>query len=392
MRNVAITLAAGGVVLGVGLAACSGPEALVGINEAEQSNAGATGADGHEGGASVTFFRGQVRGSGPKCMPRPLVVEPGGAVPCRMYAVPSAPSPASCACDAPTRGPVEAGARGTVVDYLRENLICWDDGQPEFGNQACADVCVCEVFQAAGADLASCQNELVPSSEGGWCYVDLAQGVGSGALVAECGETEQRAIHVYGDAVPGEEPFELKVVVCTIPRVVPSHAPVLSAPLGAPCVPGDEYSAHFSSYSLEEVTIETESPACDSGLCVVNHMQGRASCPYGQKFTEATTSPACFVPASDLAVTVPVSPQWVERQSRETAVCSCRCDGPGGGPFCACPDEMVCAPLVLPFGLPTDDAFVGSYCVPVGTTFDARQFPVEECLAHELNCGDPRPY
>jgi hypothetical protein len=54
------------------------------------------------------------------------------------------------------------------------------------------------------------------------------------------------------------------------------------AGVGDPCVPEDEYEAFFSGYALTEVNIESRSFQCETRVCLVNHFQGRVSCPYGQ--------------------------------------------------------------------------------------------------------------
>src|SRR5512147_3145065 len=52
--------------------------------------------------------------------------------------------------------------------------------------------------------------------------------------------------------------------------------------VGDPCIPEDEYYPGFAGYGVEEVNVEAMSFQCETRLCLVNHFQGRVTCPYGQ--------------------------------------------------------------------------------------------------------------
>jgi hypothetical protein len=52
--------------------------------------------------------------------------------------------------------------------------------------------------------------------------------------------------------------------------------------VGTPCTPSLEKDARFASFKVTEETIETGAPECGGGVCLVNHFQGRMSCPLGQ--------------------------------------------------------------------------------------------------------------
>ncbi len=107
--------------------------------------------------------------------------------------------------------------------------------------------------------------------------------------------------------------------------------------VGDPCIPEDEYSTEFSGYSAEEVNVESRSFQCVTRVCLVNHFQGRVSCPYGQTQGAINRNPddgsaedRCHIPGTlgnrrEDAVQVPVNPQLVERQAEDTVYCSCRC-------------------------------------------------------------------
>jgi hypothetical protein len=55
-----------------------------------------------------------------------------------------------------------------------------------------------------------------------------------------------------------------------------------SGGIGDPCTPEDEYSVTFSGFKVAEENIESRSFQCQTRLCLVNHFQGRVSCPAGQ--------------------------------------------------------------------------------------------------------------
>ena len=222
----------------------------------------------------------------------------------------------------------------------------------------------------------------------GWCYVDADQGVGDPATVAACPATERRTLRFYGEpSAPGNMVF----YACALENA-PHEVPPVAAPLGAPCLMGDEYLPTFNGYAVTEVTVDNQSSACDSGVCISNHFQGRVSCPYGQD-QDQLAEPQCFLPGSNDPVTVPVDSQFLAMPAAERVVCSCRCDGPGPGPFCACPDSMECSPLIQELGLPGNDSVAGSYCIPKGTAYDPLDaVPASTCDASLMDCGDPRPY
>lgn len=157
--------------------------------------------------------------------------------------------------------------------------------------------------------------------------------------------------------------------------------------VGAPCVAGDEFSPDFSGFSLNEILVDRVSPDCDLRLCLTNHFQGRASCPYGQTTEEASTDPRCFLPGSDSPVTVPVDAQLVERRAELAMTCSCRCGGAGDGPTCSCPSGTRCADV-------TGLGSAGShFCIPSRSQYDPLHPPsAMVCDSVREDCGDPRPY
>lgn len=55
-----------------------------------------------------------------------------------------------------------------------------------------------------------------------------------------------------------------------------------SGGVGDPCIPEDEYNPQFAGYKVTEENIESRSFQCQTRICLVNHFQGRVSCPLGQ--------------------------------------------------------------------------------------------------------------
>jgi hypothetical protein len=163
--------------------------------------------------------------------------------------------------------------------------------------------------------------------------------------------------------------------------------------VGDPCIPEDEYRQEFSSFAVTEVNVESKSFQCVTRVCLVNHFQGRVSCPYGQ--TEAAVGlvegsaplagndPArCRIPGTDGAqevdrITVPVEPQLTQRLADQAVYCSCRCRGPDpNARYCECPSGYQCEELVKELGFSKGSQLAGSYCVKSGTAFDPTHPPV----------------
>jgi hypothetical protein len=159
---------------------------------------------------------------------------------------------------------------------------------------------------------------------------------------------------------------------------VPSDAAITAAAVGAPCVPDEEKSPQFEGSSAETISLGNNNPGCASRSCVINHFQGRVTCPYGQSASGQGPdgTPGCKAAGACDPVTVEVSEQLTCRTAAEAVYCSCRCanvDGKtdDGATYCTCPDTMTCA-LTFPELLGPDGGFTtgATYCVKAGTEFD----------------------
>jgi hypothetical protein len=63
--------------------------------------------------------------------------------------------------------------------------------------------------------------------------------------------------------------------------------------VGDPCVPPDELEATFSGFSIaQEYIVASDYFSCNAGICLVNHFQGRVTCPLGQTAPMPCAGPA----------------------------------------------------------------------------------------------------
>jgi hypothetical protein len=203
--------------------------------------------------------------------------------------------------------------------------------------------------------------------------------------------------------------------------------------VGDPCIPEQEYDTCFAGFDIRDVDTETKSFQCQTRVCLVNHFQGRVSCPYGQNagtndlsaecnspgvvggapFTSyySTTSGdagapistdagsassgtfnQCVIPGgstvvgtannlnipdTEWQVQVAVAPQVLARDTANAVYCSCRCANDqgltnDGSVYCACPDGFLCTQLVTSIGQSTNQGLTGGYCMKTGTAYNAN--------------------
>lgn len=162
-----------------------------------------------------------------------------------------------------------------------------------------------------------------------------------------------------------------------------------SGGVGDPCVPEDEYQTEFGGYSVKEVNIESRSFQCTTRVCLVNHFQGRVTCPYGQtsadiaQYPDAKNPHRCRIPGTDGSdkndvIKAPVKAQLAGsaaqggRRADDTVYCSCRCNGPDqNARYCQCPSGYECTKLVQDLGSGLGSTqLAGSYCVRNGTKYN----------------------
>lgn len=183
-------------------------------------------------------------------------------------------------------------------------------------------------------------------------------------------------------------------VLSTIAIVAASSATMSCSAggVGDPCIPEDEYDVDFPGYGVEEVNVEAMSFQCETRLCLVNHFQGRVSCPYGQTAAmlsdnDDTNGQRCKVPdGKKVPVSVEVSPQFKGRRANISVYCSCRCKGPDKtARYCDCPSGFTCT-LLNDVPLGGGGQLLGSYCVRNGTAYDKVNTSTETCSANAQDC------
>ena len=204
-------------------------------------------------------------------------------------------------------------------------------------------------------------------------------------------------------------------VVATV--VVISSTGCSATGVGDPCIPEQEYDPTFPGFDYREVNVESKSFQCETRLCLVNHFQGRVSCPYGQNETASAAfgltgsepckqqkpgdqSSACCTPGIYASVNpttnismggggdgggggsttnYTVQPNCADRTASVAVYCSCRCanvDGKtdDGANYCTCPDGYSCTQLVSQTGVAGEN-LTGAYCIKNKTQYD----PLTSC-------------
>jgi hypothetical protein len=160
---------------------------------------------------------------------------------------------------------------------------------------------------------------------------------------------------------------------------------------GSACLPSAEFDAAFAGFAASDVTVEARSPYCAEGaVCLVDHFQGRVSCPYGQAASGSDASVGCSLPGSDTRVSAAVEPQRLDRRAQDAVYCSCRCAGPDpNASYCPCAAGFECVERVPALSSAQDPELVGSYCV---RGVDAAPNPVAltaaPCELGSQGCGE----
>ncbi|MDP9149237.1 MAG: hypothetical protein M3O36_04745 [Myxococcota bacterium] len=187
-----------------------------------------------------------------------------------------------------------------------------------------------------------------------------------------------------------------------------------STGVGDPCTPEQEYDRSFVGFDFHEVNVESKSFQCQTRLCLVNHFQGRVSCPYGQQASGMPTAgtvacapnagcctPGTLEPVNGLGPTgqplnaktlATVQPQCTDRRAEQTVYCSCRCQNAegktdDGANYCTCPDGFTCAQLVTSIGA-GDQGLTGGYCIKSGTDYQPLNTCSATCDPAVNKCGN----
>ncbi|MCL2449225.1 MAG: hypothetical protein FWD17_09780 [Polyangiaceae bacterium] len=180
--------------------------------------------------------------------------------------------------------------------------------------------------------------------------------------------------------------------------------------VGDPCIPESEYDPSYLGASVDDVDTESKSYQCQSFMCLVNHFQGRVTCPYGQAKDGSGNGPAqpCLTPIQqpvtgmdsygnyvDPVNQATVLPNCQDRQVADAVYCSCRCQNVDGKTddgfnYCTCPSGFTCTQLVSSIGA-TFEGLTGAYCVKNNTDFNINTFPgpgaCTPCDPTTASCG-----
>ncbi|HTN84707.1 MAG TPA: hypothetical protein VL242_13500 [Sorangium sp.] len=137
-----------------------------------------------------------------------------------------------------------------------------------------------------------------------------------------------------------------------------------SGGVGDPCLPEDEYDPQFAGFKVTEENIESRSFQCQTRICLVNHFQGRVSCPLGQE-APATCNPAAPGDCKDCRLSGTYAPDCKNDGECLSGECDeaggfCRCGTPGtDNPNCpadwSCADDGVCKLHICRDGMTNPD-------------------------------------
>lgn len=127
------------------------------------------------------------------------------------------------------------------------------------------------------------------------------------------------------------------VVAVSAAAVVPSSCQ--TGGIGDPCIPEDEYFGEFSGFQVSQENIESRSFQCESRICLVNHFQGRVSCPLGQSARTPCASLDASCPGDGESCTIAAvfAPECGGDLPECAAGFSCSSAG-----FCACDADSPC--------------------------------------------------
>jgi hypothetical protein len=205
----------------------------------------------------------------------------------------------------------------------------------------------------------------------------------------------------------------LAAVAAAVAVVALSGTGCQATGVGDPCTPEAEYDTSFLGFDYHEVSTESADFQCFSRLCLVNHFQGRVSCPYGQDSmgnppAGGTANAGCVTPFigskvdgqqppgsgkfKDPVVKETVAPQCLDRTADNAVYCSCRCANVAGqtddgAVYCKCPGGFECSQLYSSIGGGTNQGLTGAYCIKSGTEYNPNNVCNSQCSPAIGNCG-----
>lgn len=124
-----------------------------------------------------------------------------------------------------------------------------------------------------------------------------------------------------------------------------------SGGVGDPCTPEDEYDPAFGGFKVTEENIESRSFQCQTRICLVNHFQGRVSCPLGQDPMQITfcnaTHPCAQGKCKNVSTVATPCDPTKNNMSGGNPDCggTLTCNKAGG--FCQCNQDADCVDISL---------------------------------------------
>lgn len=119
-----------------------------------------------------------------------------------------------------------------------------------------------------------------------------------------------------------------------------------SGGVGDPCIPEDEYTPQFAGFKVTEENIESRSFQCQTRICLVNHFQGRVSCPLGQEAPTPCGGPDDTTTCGDKGTCVPAAPLTADcKDNNECVAFGGTCNQNTGSCECnasTCPEGTFC--------------------------------------------------
>lgn len=139
---------------------------------------------------------------GRSCLNQDAKADANGRTECKLV---TAASSQSCMCPAAQGlAPAPASVKEPVLKELASVGYCG-------AGMSCDSLCLCELTQLSGADLAACQNSDQPPEAPGFCYLNAVSGeahVGKATLASDCVGASPRRIRFTGGA-PSESSIAL---------------------------------------------------------------------------------------------------------------------------------------------------------------------------------------
>jgi hypothetical protein len=141
-----------------------------------------------------------------------------------------------------------------------------------------------------------------------------------------------------------------------------------SGGVGDPCTPEDEYDSTFPGFNVVQEFIESRSFQCATRVCLVNHFQGRVSCPFGQAAPKTCNGP------DDTSCG-----DGVKCKEAQVYAPDCR--------VCDDPNDKSCVPVLCPSELTCDKKNNVCVCTPGGASDYKINGVQYSCSPADKNCA-----